>query len=63
VQKALRFIETNPDVIEILIKDLLEEKMLEAAEAISKHFYEIGTERRNDRILAYSLMTLGELAA
>lgn len=63
MQKALRFIETNPDVIEILIKEMLDEKMLEAAEAISKHFYEIGTDRKNDRILAYSSMTLGELAA
>ena len=63
VQKALRFIETNPDIIENLIQHLLDEKMLEAVEAISKHFLEIGQSKKNDRIMAFSNMILGEMAA
>lgn len=63
VQKALRFIETNTDIIEDLIQDLLAEKMLEAVEAISLHFLEIGKNKKNDRIMAFSNMTLGEMAA
>jgi hypothetical protein len=61
--KAIRFIENNSNIIETLVSDLLAEKMFEAVKAICKHHLEIGNDKKNDRMVAFASLTLGELFA
>jgi len=55
------FIEANQDILENLISDLAAEQMFDAVAAISNHHLEIGTDKKNERMIAFSSLTLGEL--
>ena len=59
--KAILFIETNQDILENLISDLAAEQMFDAVAAIANHHLQIGTDKKNERMIAFASLTLGEL--
>jgi hypothetical protein len=59
--KAILFIEANQDILENLISDLSAEQMFDAVAAIAKHHLQIGTDKNNERMIAFASLTLGEL--
>ena len=53
--------EANVDILEELVNNLKEEQMFDAVLFICNRMISIGKERRNDRMVAFSNLMIGEL--